>query len=152
MSSSLDRMVNIFTGSDWQKWCNNMTPYLQSQGLWLHATGGDPRPDDSTTSDPDDIAAVQKEQVAWDREDMKTIGIIALRLSHSLHHYIGTTAQETWAALKVAFDKPSVPLIFTDFAYASAFRLSGKNPEEEIDHLFTHIKQLGRNGVTLPEL
>jgi len=34
MSSTLDKMVPVFTGSNWQQWHTAMQAYLQAQGQW----------------------------------------------------------------------------------------------------------------------
>ena len=35
MSSALDKMVPVFTGSNWQQWHTTMQAYLRAQSQWF---------------------------------------------------------------------------------------------------------------------
>ena len=86
MSSALDKMVPVFTGSNWQQWHTAMQAYLRAQGQWF--VFGTAHPADEPES--------------WDEHKEKALGNITLHVSPSIqvtiaHH---TTVKEVWEHLK----------------------------------------------------
>ena len=58
MSSTLDKMVLVFTSSNWQQWHTAMQAYLRAQGQWFIFST--PCPADETES--------------WDEHNEKVLG------------------------------------------------------------------------------
>ena len=80
MSSTLDKMVPVFTGSNWQQWHTAMQAYLRPQGQWF--VYGTTRPDE--------------EHDTWDEHNEKALGNTTLHVSPSIQVTIAhlTTVKE----------------------------------------------------------
>src|SRR5208283_2253293 len=139
MSSALEKFVTVrLDGSNWLTWSQQMTAYLRSQGLWQMTAGSRPRPASlPSTATPEDITARDALQTDWDDKNDQALGIIALRMSFALQTaYMKPAAEDTWTALKTAFDVPSSAAMFADIKTAMAFKLSGtRDPLPEIMRL-----------------
>ena len=96
MSSALDKMVPVFTGSNWQQWHTAMQAYLRAQGQWFIFST--PRPADESDS--------------WDEHNEKALGNITLRVSPSIQTAIATlaTVKEVWDHLKENYGTPQYRL------------------------------------------
>ena len=99
MSSALDKMVPMFTGSNWQQWHTAMQAYLRAQGQWF--IFGTPCPADENDS--------------WDEHNEKVLGNITLCMSLSIQSAITNLVmvKEVWDHLKENYGLPS-----TGSAYA----------------------------------
>jgi len=71
MSSALDKMVPMFTGSNWQQWHTSMQAYLRAQGQWFVY---------STTQPADG----HDDQNNWDDNTERVLGNITLCLTPSI--------------------------------------------------------------------
>ena len=94
MSSALDKMVPIFTGSNWQQWHTAMQAYLRAQGQWF--VFSTPCPADEFDS--------------WDEHNETVLGNITLHVSPSLQTAIAdlATVKEVWDHLKENYGAPSI--------------------------------------------
>ena len=97
MSSALDKMVPLFTGSNWQQWHTAMQAYLRAQGQWFVYS----------TTQPADGHDDQKD---WDDCTERALGNITLCLTPSIQVAISdlTTIKEVWDHLKKNFGAPSI--------------------------------------------
>ncbi|KIM60881.1 hypothetical protein SCLCIDRAFT_26236 [Scleroderma citrinum Foug A] len=93
MSSALDKMVPIFTGSNWQQWHTAMQAYLRAQGQWF--VFSTPCPADEFDS--------------WDEHNEKALGNITLHVSPSIQTAIANlaTVKEVWEHLKETTAPPA---------------------------------------------
>ena len=94
MSSSLDKMVPVFTGANWHQWHVAMQAYLRANGQWSVYEKACP--------------AANAEE--WDKKNEKALGNIALWLTPSIGSavsHLGTT-KEVWNHLKEHFGSPSI--------------------------------------------
>ena len=104
MSSALDKMIPVFTGSNWQQWCTAMQAYLRAQGQWfVYGT-----------------ACPDKDHGTWDEHNEKALSNINLHVSPLIQVAIShlTTVKEVWDHLKENYSAPSI-----GSAYAKLSRL-----------------------------
>ena len=94
MSSTLNKMVLVFTGSNWQQWCTAMQAYLRAQGQWF--IYGTARPDEDHDT--------------WDEHNEKALSNITLWVSPLIQVAIShlTTIKEVWDHLKENYSTPSI--------------------------------------------
>src|SRR5215813_10488086 len=74
-----------------------------------------------------------------------------LTMSPDLKEYKATSTKATWDGLKAAFAKPGITQIYSDYTAAMAFKLSGRSPIPEINHLQTLFERMKQNGVKINE-
>ena len=94
MSSAFNKMVPVFTSSNWQQWHTAMQAYFRAQGQWF--VFGTPCPADETES--------------WDEHNEKALGNITLCISPSIQTAIAdlVTVKEVWDHLKENYGAPSI--------------------------------------------
>ena len=137
MSSALDKMVLVFTGSNWQQWHTTMQAYLRAQGQWFIFSTAQPA--DETDS--------------WDEHNKKALGNITLHVSPSIQSAIVNlaTIKEVWDHLKDNYGSPSI-----GSAYAELNRLltmtipTGSHPTPAITKLLSHFTYLKDTGFDFP--
>ena len=137
MSSTLDKMVPIFTGSNWQQWHTAMQAYLRAQGQWF--VFSTPRPADEFDS--------------WDENNEKALGNLTLCISPSIQTTIAdlVTVKEVWDHLKENYGAPSI-----GSAYAELSRLltttipAGSHPAPVITKMLSHFTYLKDAGFEFP--
>ena len=102
MSSALDKMVPVFTGSNWQQWHTAMQAYLRAQGQWF--VFSTPRLADEFDS--------------WDEHNEKALGNITLRVSPSIQTAIANlaTVKEVWDHLKENYGAPSIGSAYAELS------------------------------------
>ena len=88
-----------------------------------------------------------RKQREWMEKDEQALGMIQLRLSHTLYSLCGLTSYRTWRNLEDQFGKPGAVMIFADFRALTAFRLTGGNPAPEISKMMTLLEHLHANRV-----
>ena len=76
MSSALDKMVLVFTSSNWQLWHTAMQAYLRAQGQWFVFSTPCPDEDHDT----------------WDEHNEKVLSNITLCVSPSIQTTIADLA------------------------------------------------------------
>ena len=137
MSSALDKMVPVFTGSNWQQWHTAMQAYLRAQGQWF--VFSTPCPTDEFDS--------------WDEHNEKALGNITLRVSPSIQTTIAdlATVKEVWDHLKENYGAPSI-----GSAYAKLSRLltttipASSHPAPAITKMLSHFVYLKDAGFEFP--
>ena len=94
MSSALDKMVPIFTGSNWQQWHTVMQAYVRAQGQWF--VFSTPCPTDEFNS--------------WDENNEKALSNITLHISPLIQTAIAdlVMVKEVWDHLKENYSAPSI--------------------------------------------
>ena len=137
MSSTLDKMVPVFTGSNWQQWHTAMQAYLRAQGQWF--VFSTPCPADEFDS--------------WDKNNEKALSNITLHVSPSIQTTIAdlATVKEVWDHLKENYGAPSI-----GSAYAKLSRLltttipAGSHPAPVITKMLSHFAYLKDAGFEFP--
>ena len=137
MSSSLDKMVPVFTGANWHQWHVAMQAYLRANGQWSVY----------------EMARPAADAEEWDEKNEKALGNIALRLTPligSAVSHLGTT-KEGWNHLKEHFGSPSI-----GNAYAELSKLlnttipAGQHPAPAITKIQSHFAYLKDTGFDFP--
>ena len=106
MSSSLDKMVPVFTGTNWHQWHVAMQAYLRANSQWSIYEKACP------AADPEE----------WNEKNKKALGNIALRLTPSICSavaHLGTT-KEVWNHLKEHFGSPSIGNAYAELQVRSS--------------------------------
>ena len=105
MSSALNKMVPVFTGSNWQQLHTAMQAYLWAQGQWFIYT----------TTQPTDGHNDHKE---WDENTEKVLSNITLHLAPSIQVAVSelVTIKEVWDYLKKNFSAPSISSAYTELS------------------------------------
>ena len=137
MSSTLDKMVLVFTGSNWQQWHTTMQAYLRAQGQWFIFS----------TAHPAD------ETESWDKHNEKALSNITLHVSPSIQVTIAhlSMVKEVWEHLKGNYSAPSI-----GNAYAELHRLlsttipAGSHPAPAITKMLSHFTYLKDTGFEFP--
>jgi len=144
----LSASVPILVGPNWIIWEAQMKAYLRTKGLWQLVIGNEAHPVDipaernaqaarpATADQParealeaipfpteEQLATRHKEQSDWDNKDNQAVGIITLKISHSLCTHIDDDSSVTWANLTNAFATPGPAAIFNDFAKVVNLRI-----------------------------
>jgi hypothetical protein len=138
--TELSASIPILIGSNWIIWEAQMKAYLQTQGLWQLVMGNEDKPEElpsgragqtahtatDTMPASDAIQAIPfpaaaelearcKEKQDWDNKDDQAIGIITLKISHSLCTHIVNEAATTWEISPQCLphqDQPRSSMIF----------------------------------------
>ena len=133
MSSSLNKMVPVFTGANWHQWHVAMQAYLRANSQWSVYEKACP--------------AADAEE--WDKKNEKALGNIALRLTLSIGStvtHLGTT-KEVWNHLKEHFGS-----LLIGNAYAELSKLlnttipAGQHPAPAITKFQSHFAYLKDTG------
>ena len=172
----LSASVPILVGPNWIIWEAQMKAYLRTKGLWQLVTGNKERLRDlpagwnavaaraATAEQParealaailfptaDQTAARNKEQNDWDNKDDQAIGIITLKISHSIHTHVADHASETWMNLSTAFATPGPAAIFNDFAKVVNLRIqSNRHPAADMNLMWDLFERLRAQEVDIP--
>ena len=124
MSSSLDKMVPVFTGANWHQWHVARQVYLRTNGQWFIYEKARP--------------AADAEE--WDEKNEKALGNIALRLSAVSH--LGTT-KEVWNHLKEHFGSPSIGNAYAELSKLLSTNIpAGQHPAPAITKIQSHFAYL----------
>ena len=129
MSSSLDKMVPIFTGANWHQWHVAMQACLRANSQWSIYEKAHP-------------AADTKE---WDEKNEKALGNIALRLTPSIGSavsHLGTT-KEVWNHLKEHFRSLSIGNAYAELSKLLSTNIpAGQHPAPAITKIQSHFAYL----------
>src|SRR5260221_8399065 len=156
MSSKEDLSASshILIGNNWIIWEAQMKAYLCTKGLWQLVSGNEICAENLPTGcntqaaqaamaeceaqealaaipfpTDEQLAAHAKEQMDWDNKDDQALGIITLKISHSLHTHIMDEASVVWESLANAFATPGPAAIFNDFTKVVKLRIqSNRHP------------------------
>ena len=92
-----------------------------------------------------------KEQADWNNKDDQAIGIITLKVSHSLRTHIDDNASAAWTSLSTALGTPGPASIFNDFAKVVNLRLqSNQHPAADMNLMWDLFERLGAQSVAIP--
>ncbi|KAG5633032.1 hypothetical protein H0H81_011963, partial [Sphagnurus paluster] len=93
MSSSIEKHVSVFNGTNYLGWSSDMRTYLGSNLLWSYVEGTRPIP----SSDDEAI-------LTWKEKDMQAMSLITMRIAQSTRDAdkikAATTSKGLWDALK----------------------------------------------------
>ena len=137
MSSTLDKMVPVFAGSNWQQWHTTMQAYLRAQGQWF--VYGTTRPDE--------------EHNTWDEHNEKVLGNITLHVFLSIQVAIShlTMVKEVWEHLKENYGAPSISLAYAELSrLLSTMIPAGSHPAPLIMKMLSHFTYLKDAGFKFP--
>jgi len=140
MSSALDKMVPVFTGSNWQQWHTSMQAYLQAQGQWFVYLTTQP------TDGHDD-------QNNWEDNTERALGNITLYLAPSIQVAIAdlTTVKEVWDYLKKSFGAPSIGSAYAELSKLLSTTIpAGSHPALAITKMLSHFMYLKDTGFNFP--
>ena len=137
MSSALDKMVPVFTGSNWQQWHTAMQAYLRAQGQWFVFNSSHPA----------------NETESWDEHNEKALGNITLHVSPSIQVAIThlTMVREVWEHLKENPGTPSIGSAYTELSWLFSMTiLTGSHPAPVITKMLSHFAYLKDAGFEFP--
>jgi len=140
MSSALNKMVPVFTGSNWQQWHTSMQAYLRAQGQWFVYT----------TTQPVDG---HDDRNNWDDNTERVLGNITLRLAPSIQVTIAdlTTVKEVWDYLKKSFSAPSIGSVYAELSKLLSTTIpAGSHPAPAITKMLSHFTYLKDAGFDFP--
>ena len=172
----LSASVPILVGPNWIIWEAQMKAYLRMKGLWQLVQGNEPRPLPlptgrqarpavAATADAPALEAVTaipfptdtelsarlKEQQEWDNRDDQALGIITLKISHSLRTHIGDDSHIAWQNLVTAFATPGPAAIFNDFAKVVNLRIQpNRHPAADMNNMWDLFERLHAQQVDIP--
>ena len=129
MSNTLNKMVPIFTGSNWQQWHTAMQAYLRAQGQWFIFST--PHPTDEFDS--------------WDENNKKVLGNITLDISPSIQTTIAelVMVKEVWDRLKENYGTPSIGSVYTELNHLLMTTIpAGSHPTPVITKMLSHFAYL----------
>jgi len=128
MSSTVDKMVPVFTGSNWQQWHTAMQAYLWAQGQWYVYV----------STQPADSHDYRKE---WDDNTERALGNITLRLAPLIQVAVSDlmTVKEVWDHLKKNFGAPSIGSAYAELSKLLATTIpAGSHPALAITKVLSH--------------
>ena len=137
MSSALNKMVPVFTGSNWQQWHTAMQAYLRAQGQWF--VFSTPCPADEFDS--------------WDENNEKVLSNITLCVSPSIQAAIIDLAmvKEVWNHLKENYGAPSIGSAYAELSQLLTMTIpAGSHPVPMITKMLSHFTYLKDAGFEFP--
>jgi len=140
MSSALNKMVPVFTGSNWQQWHTSMQAYLRAQGQWFVYL----------TTQPADG---HDDRNNWDDNTERALGNITLRLAPYIQVAIAnpTTVKEVWDYLKKSFGTPSIGSAYAELSKLLSTTIpAGSHPAPVITKMLSHFTYLKDAGFDFP--
>ena len=140
MSSALDKMVPVFTGSNWQQWHTSMQAYLRAQGQWYVYS----------TTQP---VASHDDRKEWDDNTERALGNITLRLAPSIQVVVSNldNVKDVWDHLKKNFGAPSIGSAYAELSKLLATTIpAGSHPAPAITKVLSHFAYLKDAGFEFP--
>jgi len=140
MSSALDKMVPMFTGSNWQQWHTSMQAYLWAQGQWFVYSTAQP-------------ADSHDDRNNWDDNTERALGNITLCLAPSIQVAVAdlTTVKEVWDYLKKNFSAPSIGSAYAELSKLLLTTIpAGSHPAPAITKMLSHFTYLKDAGFDFP--
>ena len=138
MSSALNKMVLVFTSSNWQQWHTTMQAYLRVQGQWFIFGAACPA----------------NETESWDEHNEKVLGNITLHISPSIQSTIInlTTVKEVWDHLKDNYGSPSIGSTYAKLnqLLTTTSLLAPILPTPMITKMLSHFMYLKDAGFDFP--
>ncbi|KIM54158.1 hypothetical protein SCLCIDRAFT_1155022 [Scleroderma citrinum Foug A] len=144
MSSTLDKMVLVFTSSNWQQWHTTMQAYLRAQGQWFIFMVHEPFPGFPMQSSPYD---------SWDENNEKALGNITLHVSPLIQTAIAdfATVKEVWDHLEENYGAPSSSSAYAKLSCLLMMTIpTGSHPVPVITKMLSHFAYLKDAGFEFP--
>ena len=82
MSSTLEKLVQTFNGSNYIQWADSMKAWLRSQGLWQITSGAEQKPPPApplTATNATLVADASAKLQNWSNKNDQAIGSLVLR-------------------------------------------------------------------------
>src|SRR5258708_2483305 len=172
----LSASVPILVGPNWIIWEAQMKAYLCTKGLWQLVSGNKIRAENlptgrnaraarAATAEREDqeaqatipfptdeqLAARAKLQMDWDNKDDQALGIITLKISHSLRTHITDEASVVWQSLSNAFATPGPAAISYDLAKVINLHIqSNRHPAANMNTMWDLFERLRAQRVDIP--
>jgi len=128
MSSALNKMDPMFTGSNWQQWHTSMQAYLWAQGQWFVYS----------TTQP---ANGHNDRNNWANTE-RALGNITLCLAPSI---------QVWDYLKKSFSAPSISSAYAELSKLLSTTIpAGSHPAPVITKMLSHFTYLKDAGFDFP--
>src|SRR5258705_8068904 len=87
----------------------------------------------------------------WDNKDNQALGIITLKISHSLHTHITDKASVVWESLSNMFTTPGPATIFNDFTKVVNLCIqSNRHPAADMNTMWDLFEHLHAQHVDIP--
>jgi len=140
MSSTLDKMVPVFTGSNWQQWHTSMQAYLRAQGQWFVYSTIQP-------------ADGHDDRNNWDDSTERALGNITLHLTPSIQVAVAdlTMVKDVWDYLKKSFGAPSIGSAYAELSKLLSTTIpAGSHPALAITKMLSHFTYLKDTGFDFP--
>jgi hypothetical protein len=154
MSSSLEKLVSVFDGSNYLTWSDSMCAWLRSQGFWQVVSGAELRP-----MMPLQATAAQTLEIgacitAWENKNDQAFSSIVLRLAPSLRQRANakTTAKQVWELLVTNYGVDGPSQAFIDFRTAITIKIPANNPSPSISQMADKFQRLTAQNIAIPEL
>jgi hypothetical protein len=154
MSSSLEKLVSVFDGSNYLTWSDSMRAWLRSQGFWQVVSGAELKPillPQATAVQTTEIGA---RITAWENKNDQAFGSIVLRLAPSLRQHANTktTAKQVWELLATDYGVDGPSQAFIDFRTAITIKIPANNPSPSISQMADKFQRLTAQNIAIPEL
>lgn len=138
MSNSLQSLVPVLNGTNYQSWAPIMKSFLMSQGQWP-TVDSDEQP--TLTEDRSNAEEVK----TWTDANTRAMGNILLRLSESIKEKVKskTTAHQIWTVLETSYGKPGIAAVYSEFkAVLDTHIPSNAHPAVALDKIQAHFERL----------
>jgi hypothetical protein len=154
MSSSLEKLISVFDGSNYLTWSDSMRAWLRSQGFWQVISGAELKP----LLPPQATAAQTTETGArittWENKNDQAFGSIVLRLAPLLRQRANakTTAKQVWELLATDYGVDGPSQAFINFRMAITIKIPANNPSPSISQMADKFQRLTAQNIAIPEL
>jgi transposase InsO family protein len=154
MSSSLEKLVSVFDGSNYLAWSDSMRAWLRSQGYWQVVSGAEKKPVLPPQATTAQTAEVGSSIMAWENKNDQAFGSIILCLAPSLRQRANAkaTAKQVWELLATDYGVDGPSQAFIDFRTAITIKILANNPSPSISQMADKFQRLTAQNITIPEL
>jgi hypothetical protein len=154
MSSSLEKLVSVFDGSNYIAWSDSMRAWLRSQGYWQVVSGAEKKPVLPPQATTAQTAEVGSSIMAWENKNDQAFGSIILCLAPSLRQHANAkaTAKQVWELLATDYGVDGPSQAFIDFRTAITIKIPANNPSPAISQMANKFQRLTAQNIAIPEL
>jgi hypothetical protein len=154
MSSSLEKLVSVFDGSNYLAWSDSMRAWLRSQGYWQVVSGAEKKPVLPPQATSAQATELGPSIMAWENKNDQAFGSIILRLAPSLRQRANakSTAKQVWELLATNYGVDGPSQAFIDFRTAITIKILANNPSPSISQMANKFQHLTAQNIAIPEL
>ncbi|CDO73979.1 hypothetical protein BN946_scf185043.g28 [Trametes cinnabarina] len=149
MSNSLQNLIPILDGSNYQRWAELMKAYLQQQEVWFVVN----LPAGITAPTLAEDGSNRNNVITWNQMQSKAMGSIRLRLNDEVAKLVKdkTTAKEVWEELKSLYSTTSALGAYSFYKAAANTRIpANEHPGPAIAKIQGNLDQLASAGIDVP--